>query len=69
MDKSNVVRIPTQACAVPESRRVLEEVLRQGAQRLLQAAIESEVTQFLEVHVGARTECDRQAVVRNGSLP
>lgn len=69
MDKSNVIQIPTQACTVADSGRVLEEVLRQGAQRLLQAAIENEVTLFFEAHVGARLEGDRQAVVRNGSLP
>jgi len=70
MDKDNVVRIETQALAVAHgSRSALEELLCQGAQRMLQQAIENEVQEFIEAHASVRTKHDRQAVVGNGSLP
>jgi len=69
MDKANVVRFETQASAVAQGRVDLEQLLRQGAQRMLQTAIEKEVEQFVAAHASCRTADDRQAVVRNGSLP
>ena len=69
MNKSNVVFIPTQASAATEDRLNLERLLRQGAQRMLQQAIENEVQEFVETHASLRTSDDRQAVVRNGSMP
>jgi transposase-like protein len=69
MKKSNVVRIETQASVVAEGRSNLEQVIRQGAQRMLQIAIENEVEEFVAAHASFRTVDDRQAVVRNGSLP
>jgi transposase-like protein len=69
MNKSNVVSIQTQASAVAEGRLNLEQLLRQGAQRMLQKAIENEVQEFVEAHACLRTNDDRQAVVRNGSMP
>jgi len=69
MDKSNVVSIQTQASAVTEGKLNLEQLLRQGAQRMLMEAIENEVEEFVQAHASLRTGDDRQAVVRNGSLP
>lgn len=69
MDKANVVRFETQASAVSEGQLSLEQLLRQGAQRMLQQAIENEVEEFVAGHGSCRTSEDRQAVVRNGSLP
>lgn len=69
MNKSNVVFIQTQASAVTEDRLNLEQLLRHGAQRMLQQAIENEVQEFVEAHASLRTSDDRQAVVRNGSMP
>jgi putative transposase len=69
MNKSNVVSIQTQASVVAEGRLNLEQLLRQGAQRMLQQAIENEVQEFVEAHASLRTTDDHQAVVRNGSLP
>ena len=69
MDKTNVVRFETQASAVADGRLDLEQLLRQGAQRMLQQAIENEVEEFVAAHAPCRTGEDRQAVVRNGSLP
>jgi transposase-like protein len=69
MNKSNLIEMETQACVVAEGQLNLEQLLRQGAQRMLQKAIENEVEEFVEAHGSCRTHQDRQAVVRNGSLP
>lgn len=47
----------------------LEEIARDGARRLLQAALEAEVAEFLEAHRELKDEQGRQRVVRNGRLP
>ena len=56
--------------AVEEARRSVDEVLREGAQRMLQRAIEAEVADHLERHLAERDpKTGRRLVVRNGSLP
>lgn len=52
-----------------ESRSVLDELMREGARRMLQAAMENEVQEYLEAHAEVRNDVGRQAVVRNGYLP
>lgn len=47
----------------------LETILRDGAKRLLQQAIENEVRDYLETHQHLRDESGRQIVKRNGYLP
>ena len=47
----------------------LTELLRQGARRLIQQAIEAELTELLEQYADVRDEQGRRAVVRNGYLP
>ena len=37
-----------------ETREVLEEIARRGAQRMLQVALEEEVAEFVERHGGVR---------------
>jgi transposase-like protein len=69
MNKNNVVRFQTQASAIAAGQVSLEALLRQGAQRMLQAAIENEVDEFVLAHAASRTEQERAAVVRNGTLP
>lgn len=54
---------------LPEARLSLDEVLRQGAQRLLAQAIEAEVAQWIEEHQQVTDERGRRQVVRNGYLP
>jgi putative transposase len=51
------------------SRSALDELLREGARRMLQEAIENEVAEYIEGHVELRDELGRRVVVRNGSLP
>ncbi|QDU89496.1 Transposase, Mutator family [Pirellulimonas nuda] len=47
----------------------LDELIREGARRMLQAAIDSEVETFVAAHEGRRDEAGRRLVVKNGSLP
>jgi transposase-like protein len=47
----------------------LEGLLREGARRLLQQAVEAEVAEHLEAHAARRGEDGRRLVVRNGHLP
>ena len=56
--------------AAEETRRGLDEVLREGARRMLQEAIEVEVADYVDQHQGERApDSGQRLVVRNGSLP
>jgi putative transposase len=44
----------------------LDEICRQGAQRMLAVALEAEVAAYVEAHAGERDERGRRLVVRNG---
>ena len=50
-------------------RGVIEEVLSEGARRMLQTAIENEVAEYIEAHENIRDENGHRRVVRNGHLP
>jgi len=52
-----------------EGRSALDELIRTGAQRMLQAAINAEVDEFLQRHADRVDEQGRRLVVRNGHLP
>lgn len=52
-----------------EGRSSLDEIVRQGAQQMLQTAIENEVDEFLMQHVDRCDSEGRRQVVRNGYLP
>jgi len=51
------------------SRDVLSELLREGAQQMLTAAIESEVREWIDGHKHLQDERGHRQVVRNGYLP
>ncbi len=51
------------------TKEVLEELLREGARRMLQQAIEQEVEAYLEKHEYVTDEQGHRRVVRNGHLP
>jgi transposase-like protein len=53
----------------PEQNDPLQEVLREGARKMLAAAIESEVASFIHQHGSLKTDEGKVAVVRNGYLP
>src|ERR1700690_925073 len=52
-----------------EGRSLLDQVVRRGAQQMLQQAIEAEVQGFLQEQVGRRDEEGNPRVVRNGYQP
>ena len=65
MSKDNVVAIRS-----PEGiEDLLTELLRTGAKRLIQQAVEAELAELLERYEGQVDERGRRAVVRNGYLP
>jgi len=52
-----------------DDRNPLDEIIREGARRMLQAAIDAEVNSFIQDHQHRRDEDGRRLVVKNGSLP
>ena len=52
-----------------DERSPLDEIVRSGAQQMLQAAIDAEVTEFLQTHSGHVDENGKRLVVRNGHHP
>ena len=53
----------------PGQEDLLQEVLREGARKMLAAAIEAKVSTFIERHGLLETAEGKSAVVRNGYLP
>jgi hypothetical protein len=45
---------------------LIDEIVRDGARRMLAAALEAEVAAYIDAHVGERDEHGRRLVVRNG---
>lgn len=62
-----VVEKPTKANA--ELRTTLDELLQQGALKMLHEALEAEVDDYIQRHRGARDDQGRAQVVRNGKAP
>jgi len=52
-----------------DDRSPLDEIIREGARKMLQAAIDAEVDSFIDAHRHRRDESGRRLVVNNGSLP
>lgn len=52
-----------------EGKTYLEQVLSEGARKMLEAAIENEVKEYLEARLERRSQSGERAVVRNGHLP
>ena len=52
-----------------ESKSALEEIIREGARRMLQSAIANEVDEYIEHFKDEKDINGRRLVVRNGSLP
>jgi putative transposase len=65
MSKSNVIELAGR----DESQDPLTDMLRAGAQQLIQQAVEAELQHLLHQHAGNRTPEDTAGVVRNGYLP
>ena len=63
---------PSQATdldARPVCQNALEDILRLGAQQLLQSAIETEVAEYVQRHQDELDDRKRRLVTRNGTLP
>ncbi len=56
-------------CLSMKPRDVLTDILRQGAQEMLAAAIENEVAEYIGGHAQVRDDQGHRLVVRNGYLP
>ena len=52
-----------------DDRSPLDEIIREGARKMLQAAIDAEVDSFIQDYQHRRDEDSRRLVVKNGSLP
>jgi hypothetical protein len=55
--------------AKEERKPFLEQLLQEGARKLLQAAIENEVIDYIQFHKDRVDENGQRLVVRNGHLP
>jgi len=62
MTDSNVLKLN-----IPD--HPLQEILREGARKMLATAIEAEVVAFLKQHGSLKTDEGKTVVVRNGYLP
>jgi len=51
------------------ARSALEAVLRDGARKMLQEAIENEVLEYIQQTAELRNEMNKRLVTRNGHLP
>ncbi len=65
--QANVIDLQHQTTT--NARSVLDEIVREGARRMLQAAIEEEVAAYIDTHQDLRDEHGHRLVVRNGHLP
>ncbi len=56
---------------LPEGSAIsmIDYLVREGARQMLQKAIESEVSEYIERHQHIRDAHGRQAIVRNGTMP
>jgi len=52
-----------------DDRSPLDELVREGARRMLQEAINAEVDSFIDQHRNRRDEQGRRLVIKNGNLP
>ena len=64
MTNSNVITLNK-----PEQNDPLQELLKEGARKMLASAIEAEIAAFIKQHSPLITEDGKAAVVRNGYLP
>jgi transposase-like protein len=63
-----MVRLPGKQPSL-EDKSPLEELLSEGARRLLEQAIDNEVADYIAAHVQEKDDAGHRMVVRNGSLP
>jgi transposase-like protein len=69
MKKDNVVSIKGRDELSGDARSILDELVREGARRMLQSAIQEEVAEYVERHGNLVDTQGHRVVVRNGYLP
>ena len=69
MKKDNLIGLHGRDDPEESPRSVLDELAREGARRMLQAALEAEVAEYLEQHQLELDGEGHRLVVRNGRLP
>jgi len=67
MEKNEPVEVEKQE--KDEAKSILEEIIREGARKMLQAAIEQEVAEYISSLSDKKDERGRYLIVRNGFLP
>jgi transposase-like protein len=65
--ENTIIGLNTQASMT--CKGALDELLRSGAQQMLQQAIQNEVAEYLQAHTEHRDQDHRRLVVGNGRLP
>ena len=55
-----MLSVVSDGAAGEHSPSVLDEIVREGARRMLAAALEAEVAAYVEAHAGERDESGRQ---------
>ena len=61
-----MLKVVEDGAAREELAAGLDEIVREGARRMLAAALEAEVEAYVAAHAGERDEAGRRLVVRNG---
>ena len=69
MTKDNLVHISDLEKVGMDARSVLDGILREGAQRMLQEAIQMEVEEYISKNAGQQDSAGHRLVKRNGYLP
>lgn len=67
MKEKTIIELPAQATM--NCKADLEQLLRLGAQQMLEQAIKNEVAEYLQAHAAERDEHGRRLVVGNGRMP
>lgn len=65
MNKNNIVELEGRE----QNADPVTQLLRSGAKKLIEQAVEAELQELLALHGGRRTDDDKAGVVRNGYLP
>lgn len=70
MKPDNLVQLPSpDATSTVSPRSVLDEIVQEGARKMLQAALETEVAEYVARRANVVDTTGRRVVVRNGHLP
>ena len=69
MKENSLIELPGRQEATDDLISPLDQLVREGARRMLQAALEAEVADYIEHHRNQTNERGHRLVIRNGHLP